>query len=190
MTWFVLACLVVPASFLCMSELDCAGASLNAISLSLIIIMGVCRCHFGSSHFDSIVLPNPSRRDVLELANLILGSHGVLHIREPVLGDRSARMRTRKKNGVRSDGQSCGLSSPKRAQRLGMPRVRRNFSIRHYVENISQVCISDNVREQTVDVPRSTSPAAAYGAPASRIEYMAPAPEFRLYRACSSDRVR
>ena len=37
MTWFVLACLVVPALFLCMSELDRAGASLNAISLSLII---------------------------------------------------------------------------------------------------------------------------------------------------------
>ena len=35
MTWFALACLVVPASFLCMSELDRAGASLNAISLSL-----------------------------------------------------------------------------------------------------------------------------------------------------------
>ena len=35
MTWFVLACLVVLASFLCVSELDRAGASLNAISLSL-----------------------------------------------------------------------------------------------------------------------------------------------------------
>ena len=35
MTWLVLALLVVPASFLCMSELDRAGASLNAISLSL-----------------------------------------------------------------------------------------------------------------------------------------------------------
>ena len=35
MTWFVLACLVVLASSLCMSELDRAGASLNAISLSL-----------------------------------------------------------------------------------------------------------------------------------------------------------
>ena len=35
MTWFALACLVVQASlFLCMSELDRAGASLNAISLS------------------------------------------------------------------------------------------------------------------------------------------------------------
>ena len=30
------------------------------------------------------------------------------------VGDRSAHMRTRKKNGVRSDGQSCGLSSLKR----------------------------------------------------------------------------
>ena len=56
----------------------------------------------------------PSRRDVLELANLVLGSHGVLQIREKNIGDRSARMRTRKKNGVRNDGQSCGLSSPKR----------------------------------------------------------------------------
>ena len=35
--------------------------------------------------FDSSVLPNPSRRDVLELANLVLGSHGVLQIREPML---------------------------------------------------------------------------------------------------------
>ena len=35
MTWFALACLVVLASsFLCMSELDRAGASLNAISRS------------------------------------------------------------------------------------------------------------------------------------------------------------
>ena len=36
MTWFALACLVAQASlFLCMSELDRAGASLNAIPLSL-----------------------------------------------------------------------------------------------------------------------------------------------------------
>ena len=35
MTWFALACFVAKASlFLCMSELDRAGASLNAISLS------------------------------------------------------------------------------------------------------------------------------------------------------------
>ena len=37
------------------------------------------------SHFGSSVLPKPSRRDVLELANLVLGSHGVLQIREPML---------------------------------------------------------------------------------------------------------
>ena len=66
-----------------------------------------------SRQFDSSVLPNPSRRDVLELANLVLGPWIVANSRASA-GDHSARMRTRRKNGVRNDAQSCGLSSPKR----------------------------------------------------------------------------
>ena len=65
MTWFVLACLVVLASFLCMSELDRAGASLNAISLShlqlhLHLHLHTCNCMSSlSSSSNSASSPPP-----------------------------------------------------------------------------------------------------------------------------------
>ena len=74
-------------------------------------------------------------------------------------GDHSARVRTRRKNGVRNDGQRCGLSSPKRKR--GKPngwacRVFGETSAsdttsartipRPHLMSIVQACSSDRVR--------------------------------------------
>ena len=54
---------------------------------------------------------------MLELAEFVLGSHGVLQIREPVL---ATTLPVCAPEG-RNDGQSCGLPSPKRKR--GKPNV-------------------------------------------------------------------
>ena len=80
--------------------------------------------------FDSSVLPNPSRRDVLELANLVLGPWIVANSRASA-GDHSARMRTRRKNGVRKRGKEASPTVGHAAcsEKLQHPTLRRCSTI-------------------------------------------------------------
>ena len=63
----------------------------------------------------------------------------------------------------------------RQAQRLGMPRVRRNFSVRHYVveNNSTPAPDVDYTGPAPVTEYVDTSPAVTYQAPAPVIEYAA-----------------
>ena len=61
------------------------------------------------------------------------------------------------------------------AQRLGMPRVRRNFSIRHYaVTDAAPAPLTDYAEPAVADT--ASASADVYVAPAFAVSYAAPAP--------------
>ena len=111
---------------------------------------------------------------------LNLGSHGVLQIREPVLATTLPVCAPAGRTACAAMGRVVDFPRQRgnaASQPLGMPRVRRNFSIRHYVveNNSTSAPDVDCTGPAPVTEHVDTSPAVTYQAPAPVIGYAEPA---------------